>query len=170
MQVWCLAIACVQLALFYTGKSFWPLIIFTVVIAVMYTYRQLSIWQMDKKRNDNPIKLVNGQTIRSGDLRPGHEIKIFPDELIPADILITSVDDPKRRFYLNEVQVTGENTPVRKLIYKHTVEKIEIKDLNERKLIVTGETTRVVDDTMIGFANSLLISGHAQVRSLQTKI
>jgi magnesium-transporting ATPase (P-type) len=158
MQVWCLAIAFVQLYVFGTGKSFWPLIIFTLVIGFMYTWRQISIWKTDRKRNDHVIKLAKGGTIRSGDLRPGHEIKVCADELIPADILITGVDDPARRFYLNEVQVTGENTPVRKAIYKYAVDSIEIEDLNVRKLILYSDNTkRAVDDTMIAFANSMLV-------------
>lgn len=76
MQVWCLTIAFVQLYFFRTGKSFWPLIIFTLVIALMYMWRQLGIWKTDRKRNDHIIKLANGGEIRSGDLRPGHEIKV----------------------------------------------------------------------------------------------
>ncbi|KAL0476680.1 phospholipid-transporting ATPase [Acrasis kona] len=158
MQVWCLAIAFVQLYVFRTGKSFWPLIIFTFVIGFMYMWRQLGIWKTDRKRNDHMIQLASGGTIRSGDIKPGHVIRVSTDELIPADVLIIGVDEPQKRFYLNEVQVTGENTPVRKLLFKNEVDCIDIDDLHVRSLVVTtGQTKRAVDESMIAFANSTLV-------------
>lgn len=63
---------------------------------------------------------------------------------------------------MNEVQVTGENTPVRKYLFKNRVEEILIPDLGVRKLIVSSNrgiesSKRVVDESMIAFANSMLI-------------
>lgn len=171
IQVWCLAIGFVQLFMFSTGKSFIPLLLFTIFMSFVYAGKQLMAWKNDREKNQRLISLnkkrkYENTVIRRGDIRPGHFIDIKVGEEVPCDMIIVNARvenqsnyQPRRIiFFMNEVQVTGESTPVRKLpIAKDMkIEKIEIKNLEKYEAIING--TKLVDETNIAFANSVVMS------------
>lgn len=177
MQVWCLAVALVQLISFNTGKSFWPLIIFTVFIAITFAIKEMNSWKSDQKKNSNRVRLASPVSenksagsdgfIERGKLRPGDRIEIRVGEQVPADVIIVGVrvdnreQQPKRMlFFLDEVQVTGENTPVRKIPFTcpdgSAIQKVEVEDLSLYKVKVNDRF--IVDQHNIAFASSFLES------------
>ena len=71
IQVWCLSISFVQLFLFQTGKSFYPLLIFTIFIAYMYSLTELKKLKNDIEINGKKINLKNGKIKTRGEIIPG---------------------------------------------------------------------------------------------------
>jgi magnesium-transporting ATPase (P-type) len=159
IQVWCLAISFVQLILFKTGKSFWPLLIFTFFIAYMYSLSELKKLKNDIEINGRKIKLKKGFKSR-GDIVPGDIIVLKNGDESPCDLILIGVEklqrDEEKRiiFSMNEVQVTGENAPVRKYLVSSNVEKITIQDLNVHQAIVNDRIH--INDRSIAYGNSIL--------------
>jgi magnesium-transporting ATPase (P-type) len=188
MQVWCFAIAFVQLLVFHTGKSFWPLIIFALFIAFMHALSELNLWRADHQKNTRPVHKLNSKSkkegiqeeiVERGKLRPGDIIRIRVGEEIPADILLidarieeTNRTDGKSEektdigkkntrliFYTDEVQVTGENTPVRKYVLARDdlVTSIEIENVKSHKALINSHYLVDVDQN-VAYAGSRLVS------------
>lgn len=163
IQVWCLAISFVQLFVFHTGKSFYPLAIFTIFIAVVETKNQLSKWKTDKEKNERPVKMADGTFKQRGELRCGDEVIISIGEEVPADLILTDiiVEDNKMHtrkpiLYMNEVTVTGENDPVKKSLLTEEIKSIRIDNLLLRSAVINEKIH--VDESYIIFANSVIAS------------
>lgn len=76
----------------------------------------------------------------------------------------TQISHSHKRIHwaMNEVQVTGENKPVRKkALTDCNLRTIEIINLRASQALVNSNT--IVDDTYIAFANSRLISNNPRL-------
>eukprot|EP01080_Neovahlkampfia_damariscottae_P000964 gene964-9871_t len=160
IQVWCLAISFVQLFLFHTGKSFWPLLIFTFFIAYMYSMTELKKRKNDIEINGRIVNLKNKKTKTRGEIIPGDIIILKNNEEAPCDLILIDYeknekDESKRIiFSMNEAQVTGETKPVRKYLVNGKIDKITIDDLNKTELIVNDKQN--IDEKSIAYGNSIL--------------
>jgi magnesium-transporting ATPase (P-type) len=156
IQMWCIAIAFVQLCVFQSTKSFWPLLVFTIFMAVSTTFSEWRKRKNDYKKNSRNVTLVHIQndeyteeTVQRCSLKSGDIVKINANEAIPADVLIldTRVDGKKTIdkliFHTNEVQVTGESAPVRKYCYTEPVENITIAEISEHKALINSQHVEI---------------------------
>lgn len=178
IQVWCLLIASVQLYIFGTGKSFYPLMAFTFFMAYIHSSSELGKLKKDNDKNGRTVTVlrksesgVTRHQIKRGALHPGDVIEVGVNEELPADMLIVGISNSKdgnngKRVHwaMNEVQVTGETSPVKKRILPQpmsSILSIEILNLNLSQLIVNTDSenaTIIGDESLIGFANSQVVS------------
>lgn len=171
IQVWCLAISFTQLYHFNTGKSFYPLIIFTIIIAIQAAYSELKKWKNDAFINSNIIRTNRGN-LQRGEILAGDIIFIRNNDIAPCDLVLlaSKKEKPSKRkrvmISMNEAQVTGETAPVRKFLPIETDEKlrkIEVNDLEFHKgtLYVEDRLNKVIqkdfNEKNILFGNSVLI-------------
>ena len=159
MQLYCIGISILQLFFFNSLKSFLPLAIFTVIIALFYTVEQLKCWEKDLARNSSPVRIFPNKELFSerGKLVPGQTIVIRAGEEVPADLVIrkafihqqangsmaspssssSSSSDIQHRttFSVNESQVTGETKAISKSVPKiddgYQIDSIEIHELGK---------------------------------------
>ncbi|EFC37819.1 predicted protein [Naegleria gruberi] len=166
IQIWCLIISFVQLFVFHTGKSFYPLAVFTLFIAIVETKSQLTKWKTDKEKNERRVRMATGGEKQRGQLKCGDEVLIGIGEELPADLILTDiiVEDTDVQFktsrkpilYMNEVTVTGENDPVKKCLLPESVHTIKIDNLLIRSATVNSKY--ILDESYIVFANSMIAS------------
>ncbi|KAL9641831.1 hypothetical protein ABK040_011816 [Willaertia magna] len=183
IQVWCLAISFIQFFVFHTGKSFYPLAIFTIFIAIVEMKAQLTKWKNDKEKNERLVKLSNGKMKKRGELVCGDEVFIDIGEEVPADLILTDVfilkeenentneEESIQQFnyhrkpilFMNEVTVTGENDPVKKsLLNNININTIRLDNLLNRSAVINEKY--YVDESYIIFANSIIASTDQKIR------
>lgn len=171
IQVWCLAISFTQLYHFNTGKSFWPLLIFTLIIAIQAAYSEYRKWHNDAFINSRMVKTNRGE-IQRGEILSGDIIYLRNNNESPCDLVVLSAKKEKSSkrkriiFSMNEAQVTGETAPVRKFVPLENNEKltkIEVSNLEFHKgcIFVKDESNNTLqkdfNEKNVIFGNSLLV-------------
>ena len=82
--------------MFNTGKSFYPLIAFTLFMAYMHMLSELDRWRKDREKNNRSVLLTcpnyhKNNNVTRGTLRPGDHVIVRAGEEVPADLIITGV-------------------------------------------------------------------------------
>ena len=125
INLFCLTISFLQIYDYNDFRSFIPLLIFSTMYTLYYVYTVSKLIGEQNRINDSLF-----QNNKLKNIKRGNVINIYPDDIIPADILILT---DNQHVTVNELELTGENVMVNK---QAVFENCKISQLLNSKIYI----------------------------------